>query len=288
MTKIQNREYTFKENRTLRPTELGKIIIQMLEINFAPIVNIGFTAAMEDDLELIAENKAEWKSLIKAFWKEFIPIVEKAQKEAVVPKVVTDIKCPKCGKPLLKIWSRSTFFFGCSGYPDCDYTISQRALEFKKEDYADSFDWEQKCPKCSSPMILRHGRYGAFLGCSTYPKCKGIVSIPRKGEEAQSLEEKVSCPAIGCDGVLLMRRTRYGKIFYSCSNFPDCDVIVNQLDELEKKYNANHPKTAYQKKKPSWKKKGTPEKKETKEKKPVTEKKKPTKKALAAKKKKKS
>jgi len=247
MGKIQNREYTIKENRTLKPTELGKIIAQMLEMNFAPIMNVGFTAAMEDDLELIAEGKAEWKSLIKAFWKEFIPMVDKAQKQAFVPKVETDLKCPKCGKPLQKIWSRSHYFFGCSAYPDCDYTISQKEMEFNKEDYSPGFDWKQKCPKCKGDMVVRHGRFGPFLGCSKYPSCKGIVNIPKKGEETMSPEDRPDCPAIGCNGKIMMRRTRYGKPFFSCSNFPDCDVIVNSLDELEEKYSENHPKTAYQK-----------------------------------------
>ena len=247
MNKIQNREYTIKENRTLKPTELGKIIAQMLEMNFAPIMNVGFTAAMEDDLELIAVNKANWKSLIRAFWKEFIPMVEEAKTKAFIPKIETELKCPKCKRPLQKIWSRNHYFYGCSAYPECDYTISQHEMDFSKEDYAEDFDWKQKCTKCGSPMTLRHGRFGPFLGCSNYPKCRGIVNIPKKGEVSMQPEERPNCPAIGCDGKIMMRRTRYGKIFYSCSNFPECDVIVNHLDELETKYNANHPKTAYKK-----------------------------------------
>jgi DNA topoisomerase-1 len=246
MTKIQSRQYTFKENRALRPTELGKIIAQMLEMNFAPIMNIGFTAAMEDDLELIAENKVDWKSLIKAFWHEFIHIVEKAEKEAVVPKVHTDLKCPKCGAFLEKIWSRNSYFYGCSKYPDCDYTASQQELEFKKEDYDEKFDWKQKCPKCGAPTVIRHGRFGTFLGCSKYPECKGIITVPKKGE-AVDTKHHPKCPALGCDGKIIPRRSRFGKIFYSCSNFPDCDIIVNNLEDLDKKYDNHHPKTAYQK-----------------------------------------
>lgn len=247
MGKIQSREYTIKENQTLRPTDLGKIVAQMLEENFSPIMNVGFTAAMEDDLELVAENKVAWRQLLENFWKEFFPMVEKAEKEATVPRILTRHKCPKCGNFLQKIWSKNKYFYGCSKYPECPFTSPIELLDFKKEDYDEKFDWDQKCPKCGSDMVLRHGRFGAFLGCSKYPECKGIVNIPKKGENL-SLEDAPNCPAIGCGGKIQMRRSRFGKIFYSCSNFPDCDVIVNAIDELEEKYDAHHPKTAYVKK----------------------------------------
>ncbi|MEI6242014.1 MAG: type I DNA topoisomerase [Chlamydiota bacterium] len=262
MNKIQNREYTVKENNTLRPTELGKIIAQMLEENFKPIMNVGFTAAMEDDLELVAENKRNWKGLIKEFWEAFIPMVTKAEKEAMVPKLITEHLCPKCQKPLQKIWSRNKYFYGCSGYPDCDFTSSVETFHFKKEDFDENFDWDQLCPKCQAPMVLRHGRFGTFLGCSKYPECKGIINIPKKGEKEVG---DIPCPAIGCEGKILRRKTRFGKTFYSCSSFPDCDVIVNEIADLETKYDAHHPKTAYVKKE-----KGSRFKKEVKGKKPKT------------------
>lgn len=248
MNKIQSRSYTEKEKNTLKPTELGRIITQMLDENFPVILNIGFTSAMEDDLELIAENKVEWKGLIKEFWSEFLPMVEKAEKEALVPKIDTDIKCPNCGKPVQKIWSRNKYFYGCSNYPECDYTASTESYHFDKSNYDAKFDWEQKCPKCKGDMVLRHGRFGAFLGCGNYPKCQGIVNIPKEGEILLQPEERPECPALGCDGKIMMRRARTGKIFFSCSNFPDCNVIVNALPELEEKYDAHHPKTPYEKK----------------------------------------
>jgi DNA topoisomerase-1 len=120
-------------------------------------------------------------------------------------------------------------------------------VEFNKEDYAPEFDWEQACPICQKEMVVRHGRFGAFLGCSTYPDCRGTVNIPRKGEELLSSDEMPECPAKGCSGKLCARRSRYGKIFYSCSTYPDCDVIVNNLDDLKEKY-VDHPRTAYVKK----------------------------------------
>lgn len=247
MNKIQSREYTTKEGQALKPTELGKVICQMLEDNFGMIMDVTFTAQMEDQLEQIAEHSKNWKELIRAFWSNFLPLVEKAEKDAVVPKVETDRKCPKCGAPLQKIWSKSKYFYGCSKYPDCDFTAALEALDFNKEDYDPSFDWDQPCPTCGGPMSVRHGRFGPFLGCSKYPECKGIVNIPKKGEIAYHPEDMPACPAIGCDGKITARKSRFGKTFFSCSNYPDCDVIVNDLSDLSSKY-PNHPKTAYVKK----------------------------------------
>ena len=247
MNKIQSREYTTKENGRLKPTEIGCVIAMLLENNFQLIMNVGFTAEMEDSLELIAENHKDWKVLIRDFWKQFEPTLETAEKEAFVPKILTDLICPLCGSKLQKIWSKSKYFYGCSNYPDCSYTAPIEELSFNREDFAEDFDWDQKCPKCQSDMKVRHGRFGAFLGCTNYPECKGIINIPKKGEVAISQENMPPCPAIDCPGQITARKSRYGKTFYSCSTFPECDVIVNDLDQLTVKY-VDHPRTAYVKK----------------------------------------
>ncbi|MFN0065696.1 MAG: type I DNA topoisomerase [Chlamydiales bacterium] len=248
MNKIQGRSYTIKEKFRLKPTELGRVIAQFLEDNFKLIMNIDFTAQMEDALELIADNKKEWKSLIRDFWKDFIPTVETAEKEAYVPKLMTEIDCPLCKKAKLqKIWAKSRYFYGCSAYPECAFTASLQELNFDRSLYAPDFKWDQPCPVCGGGMKVRHGRFGSFLGCLTYPECKGIVSIPKEGEEIVATQNLPSCPAIGCNGKLVSRKSRFGKYFFSCSNFPDCNVIVNDLSEISKKY-ANHQKTAYEKK----------------------------------------
>ena len=242
MNKIQSRDYTTKEKGTLKPTELGEVIAKMLEDNFAMIMDIGFTAAMEDELEHIAEDQQDWKSLVKDFWEKFMPFVKTAEKEAFVPRIETDLICPESGHKLLKIWSRKKYFYGCSDYPNCKFTTPIEAVEFKKEDYDPTFDWDQKCSKCGSDMKLRFGRFGPFLGCTRYPECHGIVNIPKKDEIPA--KDMPTCPALGCDGKMVQRRSRFGKAFFSCSNFPDCDVIVNNLDDLNEKY-PDHPKTAY-------------------------------------------
>lgn len=244
MNKIQSRDYTVKESGRLKPTELGCVIAQMLETSFQQIMDVKFTAMMEDNLELVAENQKNWKDLLRDFWKDFFPTLETAEKEAFVPKVMTDLDCPKCGSKLQKIWYKSKYFYGCSKYPECDYSAQAEEINFSKADYAEDFNWEQKCPKCSSEMKVRHGRFGAFLGCLNYPECKGIVNIPKRGEVIISQDDLPACPAVGCNGQMTARKSRFGKTFYSCSTFPECDVIVNNLDDLSSKY-PDHPRTAY-------------------------------------------
>lgn len=234
MNKIQSKEYTVKEKLALKPTELGRVICAMLEENFKQIMDIRFTAEMEEELDKIAEDHKDWKKFIRAFWKEFIPAVDAAEKDAFVPRQKTDKPCPQCGHFLQKVWSRNKYFYGCSNYPICDYTAPLEELEINREEYSDTFDWDQKCPKCESEMKARSGKFGLFLGCTRYPDCKGIVNIPRKGEAAA--EDLPNCPAAGCPGQLTARRSRFGKVFYSCSTYPDCDVIGNSVDQIIEKY----------------------------------------------------
>lgn len=276
MNKIQSRDYTVKESGRLKPTELGCVIAQMLETSFQQIMNIGFTASMEDNLEMVAENKKDWKSVIREFWEQFSPTLATAEKEAFVPKVMTDIDCPTCGAKLQKVWFKSKYFYGCSRYPECNYSAAVEEIAFNKEDYASDFNWEQPCPQCQSPMKVRHGRFGAFLGCSNYPNCKGIVNIPKKGEVVIPTADMPECPAIDCTGHMVARKSRFGKTFYSCSTFPECDVIVNDLAQLQTKY-PEHPRTPYVKKA----KKGKAAATETKKKASATAKPKKAKKAAA-------
>lgn len=244
MNKIQSRDYTVKEAGKLKPTELGIVIAELLEANFKQVMDIGFTAEMEDQLEDVAAKKEEWKVLIRKFWEQFSPLLAIAEKEAFVPKQLTEIDCPTCGAKLQKIWFKNKYFYGCSRYPDCTFSAPIEELSFNRDDYAEGFDWEQLCPRCGMAMKVRHGKFGSFLGCTNYPNCKGIVNIPKKGEELVAEEEGVDCPAVGCPGKLKRRKSRFGKLFYSCSTYPDCDVIVNDLNQLAVKY-ANHPRTAY-------------------------------------------
>lgn len=248
MNKIQSREYTIKDKGRLKPTTLGRVTVQLLENNFAKIMDTQFTAMMEDELEQIADAKLDWNRVVLDFWKEFDPILQEAKKSAHVPKVDTDRICPKCGHYLQKIWAGKDYFYGCSQYPECDFRSSFEQMDFDPKVHNPDFDWDQKCPLCTSDMIVRFGPYGVFLGCSKYPDCRGLVNAPKSGESALGPTE-TSCPATGCDGKLVARKSRFGKVFYSCSTYPHCDVIGNSVEEVLEKFEG-HPKTAYQKKAP--------------------------------------
>lgn len=243
MNKIQSREYTVKEKGRLKPTELGKVTIALLESSFASIMNLQFTAMMEDELEQIACGKRDWQNVVIGFWKEFSPSLDEAKKSAHVPKVDTDKLCPKCGKHLQKIWAGRDYFYGCSAYPECDYRVSSQQLDFDPKNYNPDFDWDQKCPKCGGEMTVRFGPYGVFLGCKAYPQCRGLINAPKAGETALGPTD-TPCPATGCDGHLVTRKSRFGKIFYSCSNYPDCNVIGNTLEDTVEKFQGQ-PKTPY-------------------------------------------
>jgi DNA topoisomerase-1 len=265
MNKIQSRDYTVKESSRLKPTELGRVISDLLVSSFEKIMDIGFTANMEDDLEKVATNEKDWKELLRDFWKDFKPTLDIAEESGFIPKLMTDLDCPTCGAKLQKIWYKSKYFYGCSNYPECKFSAPTEEINFNKDDYAEDFNWEQKCPKCESEMKLRHGRYGAFLGCTKYPECKGIVNIPKKGEVVIPIEDLPECPAVDCTGHIVARKSRFGKTFYSCSTFPECDVIVNDISQLSTKY-SEHVRTPYVKKtKGKDVKKGRGKKESTKE-----------------------
>lgn len=264
MKKISGREYTVKEQGRLKPTELGCIVIAMLEANFPEIVNIGFTASMEDSLEEVADEKKDWKVILRDFWSKFSPTLEAAKASAVPPKIAMEQLCPKCQKPLQKVWFKTSYFIGCTGYPECDFSVSEDEFNFSKEAYRDDFDWNQKCPKCGSATKLCFGRFGPFLGCVNYPACKTAIRISKKGE--LTAQDQIACPAIGCTGHLVQRTSRFNKIFFACSEYPDCDVIGNSVEAVQEKY-STHPKTAFvrtAKKHPAKGKKAAATKKTTK------------------------
>lgn len=242
MSKIQSKAYSVKEGNRLKPTELGCLLARALELHFPVIMDVGFTAAMEDQLDQVSGQQKAWTALLADFWGKFQPLLKRAESEMAPPRQETDRKCPKCGKFLEKIWYRSKFFLGCTGYPDCDFRSSLEAMDFCKEDYAPDFDWEQSCPLCKAAMKIRHGRYGAFLGCEKYPDCRGIVQIPKPGESAAD-QARQACPAVGCPGQLVSRRSRFGKTFFSCSTYPECDVIGPNIAAICEKYR-DHARTA--------------------------------------------
>ncbi len=217
---LQNREYVTLDNKRFYPTDVGRIVNKFLTEHFTKYVDYDFTANLEDELDAVSRGEKDWIPLMHAFWKPFNDTIH--DKEATVQrKDVTqeaiDEKCPDCNSPLSIRLGRNGRFIGCTNYPDCSYT---RNLN---EDGASSDEPEviegRSCPACESPLIFKTGKYGKFIGCSAYPKCKHIEPLEKP------MDTDVECPQCK-KGSILKRKSRNGKIFYSCSGYPKCDYAL--------------------------------------------------------------
>jgi DNA topoisomerase-1 len=169
---------------------------------------------MEDDLDDIVAEKMEWIDTLKEFYEPFAKALAEAEvkMEKVKKEIKTKETCPECGKPLVIRQGRYGDFMACSGYPKCRFTKTLPEEESK------ALAGQEKCDKCGKPMTLKHSRYGDFLACTGYPKCKNIKPILKS--------TGAKCPK--CGGEIVERRTRRGKLFYGCSNYPKCDFATWQ------------------------------------------------------------
>ncbi len=211
---LQAREYVVMDKKRFMPTDVGQVVSKFLTEHFTRYVDYDFTAKLEDQLDFISTGKQEWVPVLDEFWKTFSKQIE--EKKNVDRKDVTqeqlDENCPKCGKPLTVRLGKRGKFVGCSGYPECDYTRSMDG-EVKPDEPVVVED--RLCPKCSSPLHIKSGPYGKFIGCSAYPKCKFIEPLEKPKDTG------VVCPECK-KGSLIERKSRYGKLFYSCNTYPDC------------------------------------------------------------------
>ncbi len=205
------------EKKHLFPTEIAGTVTDLLIKHFPDVVDLEFTAKMEHNLDQVALGKIEWVPLLKNFYRPFHENLEKKEKEVEKIKkddVPTNIICDKCKKPMVIKEGRYGKFLACSGFPDCKNT---KPLKENGEGEAEVEETNEVCPKCGAPMVVKHGRFGKFLSCSKYPDCKSIKSI-EKGTG-------VTCPA--CEkGELVEKRTRRGKNFYGCNQYPNCDFAL--------------------------------------------------------------
>jgi DNA topoisomerase-1 len=209
---IIQRKYVEILEKKLHATDLGMTVNKILVENFPDIFNVEFTAFMEDELDKIASGDLTYLQAMEFFFQPFSKALEKANANRKDIKASiqeeTGIKCEKCGRPMIIKWGRNGKFLACSGYPECKNTRPLEEDEPKETDH--------KCPKCGAPMVLKKGRYGDFLACSNYPKCKTTMAIPTG----------VKCPREGCDGDVVQKRSKRGKIFFGCSNYPKCDFAT--------------------------------------------------------------
>lgn len=227
MKTIEDRGYVTKEGRTLFPTDTGDVVSSFLENNFAEYISDTFTATLEDELDDIADGKREYVKTLKEF---YIPFQKELKEKDKLAKVTNmgeapaDMLCPKCGSAMIVKLSRNGKFYSCSKYPDCD---GARTIEGKE--LAGPKETGEMCPLCGEKkgksgggkLVVREGRFGSFISCSRYPKCK---FIKQDEEELKKKMTDVTCPTCG-KGKMMERRGRFG-IFYSCSNYPDCKNAI--------------------------------------------------------------
>ena len=212
ITTVIKRKYVEKKQNKLHATELGETVNGILIKQFPDIFNVKFTANMEDELDKIASGDYKYEKVMNDFYTPFTAAMEKANKEK--DKIKSDLqestgeKCDVCGREMVIRWGRNGRFMACSGYPDCKNT---RPIDGPVEPQQS----DEKCEKCGSPMVIKVGRFGKFLACSDYPTCKSTKPI--------SLG--IKCPKSDCNGDVFERRSRRGKIFYGCSNYPKCDFV---------------------------------------------------------------
>jgi len=213
---VIERGYVSKENRRLKPNEIGLVVNDVLVKHFPKIVDYQFTANMENNLDEIALNKKEWIPVIKEFYQPFkenlMQKTEEVNKKDLTEKATEEI-CEKCGKPMVIKLGRFGKFLACTGFPDCKNTKPLNGDGEKAEPELT----DEKCDLCGAPMQVKQGRFGKFLGCTKYPDCKGIKRIEKS--------TGVKCPQCG-QGDIVEKRSRRGKTFYSCNKYPECKFAL--------------------------------------------------------------
>jgi len=214
---LSSRTYVSIEKKQIIPTKIAFTVTEILEKHFANIVDISFTANMEEKLDEIAEGQVSWQKLLSDFYFPFMEQIAEGKEKIVSLKLAKPLgrNCPKCGEELLLRSGRFGKFIACSGFPKCKYTeqVDEEGKPApKQEELAD-----EKCEKCGNDMVVKNGRNGQFLACSGYPECKNTKSI--------QVEEKLSkTPCPDCGGKISLKNSRRGP-FWGCENYPDCKFI---------------------------------------------------------------
>lgn len=225
---IVDRAYVELTEKKFHPTELGRIVSDLLIKNFPKIFEVKFTAGMEKDLDLIEEGKEGWKEVLSAFYKDLDKELKEASAGKLASGLDTGIKCPGCGKGGLVIkYGKNGAFLACSDYPECKFSSN-----FKREESGEiSLVAEQppqgvgvNCEKCGRELVLKRSRFGEMIACPGYPECKNIKNFIRKADGSIKIietGEKIDAPCPKCGGEMVIKSGRNG-LFAACSNYPEC------------------------------------------------------------------
>ncbi|WRA30689.1 type I DNA topoisomerase [Helicobacter pylori] len=214
---LQNRDYIKVEKKQISALESAFKVIEILEKHFEEIVDSKFSASLEEELDNIAQNKADYQQVLKDFYYPFMDKIEAGKKNIISQKVheKTGQSCPKCGGELVKKNSRYGEFVACNNYPKCKYV--------KQTENANDGAKQESCEKCGGEMVQKFSRNGAFLACNNYPECKNTKSL-KNTPNANEIIEGVKCPE--CGGDIALKRGRKGS-FYGCNNYPKCNFLSN-------------------------------------------------------------
>jgi DNA topoisomerase-1 len=217
-----DREYAKLEDKLFAVTDLGRVVCELLTEYFRDLMDVGFTAQMEESLDKVAEGEEDWIALLNRFSAEFNPTLDQASKamHSVKGGLPSGLDCPQCGKPTLIKFGKAGPFLACSGYPDCSFTSN-----FSRDDKggvhiaereAPQYEVVGACPDCGGDLALKKARTGSrFIACTNYPKCK----------HARPWSTGVPCPKCK-DGALVEKSSKRGKIFYGCGQYPKCDYAM--------------------------------------------------------------
>jgi DNA topoisomerase-1 len=223
MNTLVERKYARLDSKRFFPEDVGMVVSDLLVNHFTQYVDYNFTAYLEEELDQVSRGAKQWKPLLSEFWGPFSGLLK--QKEGEVSKSdltteATDEACPNCGEPLVVKLGRRGKFIACSGYQaGCTYT---RNIEQAAGEAAEPVLSEEKCDKCGSPMLIKDGRYGKYLACSAYPACKNIQPL------VKPVGTGITCPDCK-EGELTEKKSRYGKMFYSCNRYPACKFALWDL-----------------------------------------------------------
>ncbi|UOS36795.1 type I DNA topoisomerase [Helicobacter pylori] len=214
---LQNRDYIKVEKKQISALESAFKVIEILEKHFEEIVDSKFSASLEEELDNIAQNKADYQQVLKDFYYPFMDKIEAGKKNIISQKVheKTGQSCPKCGGELVKKNSRYGEFIACNNYPKCKYV--------KQTENANDGTKQESCEKCGGEMVQKFSRNGAFLACNNYPECKNTKSL-KNTPNANEIIEGVKCPE--CGGDIALKKSKKGS-FYGCNNYPKCRFLSN-------------------------------------------------------------
>jgi len=222
MNTLTERKYARLDKKRFFPEDVGMVVSDLLTNHFTQYVDYNFTANLEEELDMVSRGEKQWRPLLHEFWGPFINLLK--LKEGEVNKSdltteATDEVCPECGKPLVVKLGKFGKFYACTGYPECRYI---RPLDKETGEVVEPVISEEICEKCGSQMLIKDGRFGKYLACSAYPNCKNIQPLVKpKGTG-------ITCCECG-KGELIEKKSRFGKLFYSCNRYPECKFALWDL-----------------------------------------------------------